>query len=689
MPRADLSMLALTIAGLASAAGYGSSRSALTLGLIPSPQHCRPIETTFDLTADTPILLAGRAGDQEFLAARLLQRRITALTGLRLPILSGQAGRGIRLHLANSPEGLSVLSRYDQLMPYHAGNSARGWRQDYRYTEEYFLHVSARTAVVIANTPQGLLHGAMSLSQLVTPENMILGCEVRDWPETRLRGVHVRLAEMEDRKGVTPSFAELKRLVETMALFKLNHLFLEPGRHVELPSLPGLWRLDGLSVEQQRKLKRFAEALGVQIVPVLPSWSEVTTWREASEGAAQPPALQVLEKALGDLDRNLSNGDVLHLGGRGDGAKVDGYARFYASLIERVRRHNAKRLMLWAMDHTTPTEVLAEWPDDVIVLPHHPTNPRGGWYGQAVQTADVWAQALGAGRAQVGFAFDPLETADDASGLLASAKHRERQISLWAQAVYALGRDELAMGLVMPMVAPSFGANFEVDLTPLCWLAELTWNDAHAGSMPNVRFDRAVGWHVCGVPDRGERAVHLYRELTEAVAQSSAGMKPSPDDIERLRDRLRRLSFGSAQRSMQAGLCSIARRVLERVTPSQDTASGARLASASEFDPPHIVTTGERIGATGRTMRFDASASRDADGVPCPRAVWDFGDGRQSVGLTVEHAYQHPGTYVATLTVSDAAGREAREPILVVVRSKDTALAAAPSNPASRHVRAE
>ncbi len=689
MPRADLRTLALLVVGLASGAGYASSRSALTLGLIPTPQHVRPIETTFDLTSQTPILLAGRAGDEEFLAARLLQRRIAALTGLRLPIRAGQAARGIRLHLANSPEGLAVLSRYDQLMPYHPGNSGQGWRQDYRYAEEYFLHVSARSACVVANTPQGLLRGAMTLSQLVTPENMILGCQARDWPETRLRGVHLRFSYDAENQRVAPSFAQLKCLIETMALFKLNHVLLEPGRCVELPSLPGLWRLEGLTVNQQRELKRFAEAMGVWIVPVLPTWSEVVAWREGSEQPALPPTLQLLVKASGDLDRNLGNGDFLHLGGRGDGAKPDGYAQFHAELIDRVRQRTAKRLMLWAMEHTTPTEVLAALPDDVVILPDHPSNPRGGWYGQNTRTTDVWSEGFQAGRSQVGMVFHPSVQDESVLARWISAHHRERQISLWAQATYAVGRDKLGLGLIMPLVAGRLDATVELDLPPMCWLAELTWNDAHAGAMPDSRFDRAVGWHLCGVPDRGERAVALYRELTEALAADSSQGTPPVDRLTRLHDGLRQLPFGPAQRPMQMALCSAARRVLREVVDDDEATGAPRLTRARTEVPLHLVTSGERTGLTGRTIRFDASASRDADGGRSCRAQWDFGDGAESVGLTAEHAYQRPGTYLATVTVSDAYGREAREPILVVVRPVEAALAAARSSDASRDVRAE
>lgn len=52
---------------------------------------------------------------------------------------------------------------------------------------------------------------------------------------------------------------------------------------------------------------------------------------------------------------------------------------------------------------------------------------------------------------------------------------------------------------------------------------------------------------------------------------------------------------------------------------------------------------------------FDASASTDQDD-PIIAYQWDFGDSARASGPTVSHVYALPGTYTATLTVTDASG---------------------------------
>jgi len=57
------------------------------------------------------------------------------------------------------------------------------------------------------------------------------------------------------------------------------------------------------------------------------------------------------------------------------------------------------------------------------------------------------------------------------------------------------------------------------------------------------------------------------------------------------------------------------------------------------------VSLGESFAA-GFTLSYDASAS-------IAKAEWDFGDGKRAKGLRVEHAYETPGRYSVTLTVTD------------------------------------
>ena len=58
---------------------------------------------------------------------------------------------------------------------------------------------------------------------------------------------------------------------------------------------------------------------------------------------------------------------------------------------------------------------------------------------------------------------------------------------------------------------------------------------------------------------------------------------------------------------------------------------------------------------TGEVITFDASSSHDPDGT-ITSYFWDFGDGTNATGVTVDHAYTDDGVYIVTLTVIDDDG---------------------------------
>lgn len=67
---------------------------------------------------------------------------------------------------------------------------------------------------------------------------------------------------------------------------------------------------------------------------------------------------------------------------------------------------------------------------------------------------------------------------------------------------------------------------------------------------------------------------------------------------------------------------------------------------------PSIVNTGEL---------FSASAQADEGGVPAVRYHWDFGDGTNSAGANVSHAYTREGTFTLRLTVDGVDGVPAQK----------------------------
>ncbi|MFC1978542.1 PKD domain-containing protein [Chloroflexota bacterium] len=76
-----------------------------------------------------------------------------------------------------------------------------------------------------------------------------------------------------------------------------------------------------------------------------------------------------------------------------------------------------------------------------------------------------------------------------------------------------------------------------------------------------------------------------------------------------------------------------------------------------DFTPPtpSFTYTPDSPVFVGQQVRFNAAASTDADGT-ITTYEWDFGDGNSGTGVTADHTYRSPGTYTATLAVTDNDG---------------------------------
>jgi glucose/arabinose dehydrogenase/PKD repeat protein len=93
------------------------------------------------------------------------------------------------------------------------------------------------------------------------------------------------------------------------------------------------------------------------------------------------------------------------------------------------------------------------------------------------------------------------------------------------------------------------------------------------------------------------------------------------------------------------------------------------------FVERYVYTTGNRSpvaqlsatptdGSAPLTVSFDAAGSSDPDGDTLTYS-WDFGDGEGASGAAVQHLYDEPGSFTATLTVDDGRGRTATKNVQI------------------------
>jgi PKD repeat protein len=118
------------------------------------------------------------------------------------------------------------------------------------------------------------------------------------------------------------------------------------------------------------------------------------------------------------------------------------------------------------------------------------------------------------------------------------------------------------------------------------------------------------------------------------------------------------------------------------VSDGNDDSPPATATVTISNQPPVADAGGPYTAVRGALVAFDGTASSDADGDTLTYA-WNFGDGTTGTGVTPSHAYASPGTFTATLVVTD--GNDESAPVTAVVSIADLPQVVSIS-PASGHV---
>src|SRR5438093_5560154 len=201
-----------------------------TLSLIPIPAKVTSRAGSFTLTTSTQI----EANDALRAHAELLRDQLRPATGFPLPIVTKANGPRIALALDQD------LARLGD--------------------EGYRLTAGADSVAIAAARPAGLLHGTLTLRELLPPAILrravagkvawsVAGVEIEDTPRFSWRGSHLDVG-----RHFMPKMAVLKH-IDLLALHKLSvfhwHLTEDQGWRIEIKRYPkltevGAWRKDSM-----------------------------------------------------------------------------------------------------------------------------------------------------------------------------------------------------------------------------------------------------------------------------------------------------------------------------------------------------------------------------------------------------------------------------------------------------------
>jgi hexosaminidase len=190
------------------------------LSLVPLPAQLAMADGTFNVDAQTPIVVADRAEATQR-TARYLSELLARTRGLRLSVNQGAA----------TARGIVLL---------------RDPRAAVTNDEGYALDVTPQGIRISARDDAGLFYGAVTLWQLLTPDAQhgavqVPAMHISDQPRFPWRGL------MLDSARHFQSVAAIERLLDQMAQHKLNtfhwHLTDDQGWRIQIKRYPELTRI--------------------------------------------------------------------------------------------------------------------------------------------------------------------------------------------------------------------------------------------------------------------------------------------------------------------------------------------------------------------------------------------------------------------------------------------------------------
>lgn len=493
--------------------------------LIPQPRHVAWTAERFDLNASTTLVLDPQASAATLSAARNLQRAIITAAGLKLPIVkmvsAGTRPNTIRLSLdPRAAHGGAGATDDDQSL------AAQGYR----------LRIVSAGASVTAGDEAGLFYGVQTLIQLVRLQGRRLwGCTCADEPALPHRGIMLDIS-----RGKVPTPATLHQLVDTLAHYKINQLQLYTEHTFQFPSHPRIGAQCGsLSADDILALDAACRERHIDLVPNLQSTGHMrhilslpeyehlaeTPWRW-SITPAREETYRFLDELYADFLPAFSapifnvDSDEAWDHGRGQAKALSdtvGYGRVYLDHIRevhRLARQHGRRIMLWAdVFHHYP-QLIADIPDDVILLdweyeaqPSYPTLQALAQSGRPFYVCP--------GTSSWNTLFPRIDNA------LVNIRHYVRD-GLAAGAIGMLLTDWGDMGHYQPLGHSWYGYLFG---------AEMAWSGATTAT---ETFDAAFGPLFLG--DASGRGVAAIRRLGRAVEHAALAMPNRSDTVYALYD---------------------------------------------------------------------------------------------------------------------------------------------------------
>jgi hypothetical protein len=340
------------------------------ISIIPVPKNILLREGDFVLSAHTRIVYCVDAPASVGFAARELQALLKERVGLALQVTRvktpdrGDIALGVRGKTA-WPKVVGVSAVLD-------------------HREGCYVVVTPEGAQVLGADEAGCFYGAMTLGHMARSNGrgaILAACSIEDWPAFPNRIVQYDIA-----RGQSVNVQYVKRMIRTMARFKMNGLLFYMEDDFKFHKYPFLGRPGTFTHKKARALTEFARPYHIQLIPQFESLghassvlehTELKNLREAGGSrvfcTSEPATWEFLDNVFSELVDAFPTTDFIHVGGdefesgfaqcgrcKARVAEV-GLGGLYAEHMNRLNelvKKRGKTMMFWP-SHAGPTPELS------------------------------------------------------------------------------------------------------------------------------------------------------------------------------------------------------------------------------------------------------------------------------------------------------------------------------------------
>lgn len=133
--------------------------------------------------------------------------------------------------------------------------------------EAYWVEITKNAVTVIGADALGVLHGLTTLEKLVQiGKGAVLQGSILDWPNLKLRGLHLELGGKDPKSPGVPPEA-IRDLIVKARRMQYNTLIFGLALTIRFPSMSRIVRDDAWTMQEFLDVVRFARENGLEVIP--------------------------------------------------------------------------------------------------------------------------------------------------------------------------------------------------------------------------------------------------------------------------------------------------------------------------------------------------------------------------------------------------------------------------------------